>query len=102
MISEGIDKFTARKQARGAARGLLGNALNTELIFSASLSQWKWMFHLRAAAPADAEIRVVFNEVFELLNERFPEHFEGYTKEECPDKIGYGLKEPEPTTTSDQ
>jgi thymidylate synthase ThyX len=95
MIEEGIDKFTARKQARGAARGLLGNALNTELIFSASVAQWKWMFQLRAAAAADAEIRVVMNEVYELLNERMPEHFGNYVKVACPDKLGYGLEEKE-------
>ncbi len=94
LISEGTDKFTARKQARGAARGLLGNALNTELIFSATLSQWKWMLNLRAAAAADAEIRVVFNEVYELLSERFPDHFSGWEKVDCPDGLGYGLKEP--------
>jgi thymidylate synthase ThyX len=94
LISEGSDKFTARKQARGAARGLLGNALNTELIFSASLSQWKWMFTLRAAAPADAEIRVVMNEVYEQFLERFPDHFKGYEKVDCPDGIGYGLNPP--------
>jgi len=102
LISEGSDKFTARKQARGAARGLLGNALNTELIFSASLAQWKWIFHLRAAAPADAEIRVVMNEVYEQFLERFPNHFKGYEKVECPDKIGYGLKEPEIMTGDSQ
>ncbi len=95
LIEEGSDKFTARKQARGAARGLLGNALNTELVFSASLSQWKWMFHLRAAAAADAEIRVVMNEVYEQFLERFSNHFKGYEKVDCPDNIGYGLKEPE-------
>lgn len=93
LISEGSDKFTARKQARGAARGLLGNALNTELVFSASIAEWKWMFHLRAAAAADAEIRVVMNEVYEQFLERFPEHFKGYEKVDCPDGIGYGLKE---------
>lgn len=93
LIEEGTDKFTARKQARGAARGLLGNALNTELIFSANLAQWKWMFHLRAASAADAEIRVVMNEAFENLCEKFSETFSNYEKTKCPDGIGYSLKE---------
>jgi hypothetical protein len=94
MVTAGIDKFTARKQARGAARGILGNALMTEMIFSASLDQWKWMFHLRASRHADAEIRVVFNEVYELLSTAFPERFDGWTKNGCPDGIGYELVPP--------
>jgi thymidylate synthase (FAD) len=94
LILSGTDKFTARKQARGAARGILGNALMTELIFSASLDQWKWMLKLRANKHADAEIRVVFNEVFELLNEKFPDRFMGWTKDKCPDGIGYELVAP--------
>lgn len=94
MVTSGIDKFTARKQARGAARGILGNALMTELIFSASMDQWKWMFSLRANRHADAEIRVVFNEVYELLSARFPDRFVGWTKTECPDGIGYELVAP--------
>lgn len=97
MVAAGIDKFTARKQARGAARGVLGNALMTEMIFSASLDQWKWMFHLRASKHADAEIRVVFNEVYELLSARFPERFVGWEKAECPDGIGYELIPPTKT-----
>lgn len=92
LIDSGVDKFTARKQARGAARGVLGNALSTELIFSATISQWKWMFNLRAAASADAEIRVLMNEIYEQFTERFPDHFQGYKKLECPDGIGYELK----------
>jgi len=63
-ISKRIDpadpyaKTTARKQARGAARGLLGNALGTELVFSGSVLQWRHIFQMRASAAADGEIRV--------------------------------------------
>jgi thymidylate synthase ThyX len=94
LITKGADRFTARKQARGAARGLLGNALMTEMIFSASLDQWKWMIHLRASSHADAEIRIVFNEVYELLSEKFPNRFVGWTQKPCPDGIGYELIKP--------
>jgi thymidylate synthase ThyX len=94
MVGSGIDKFTARKQARGAARGVLGNALMTELVFSANIHQWKWMLKMRASRHADAEIRLVFNEVYELLNVRFPNQFKGWTKHDCPDGIGYELQEP--------
>ncbi len=86
--SRGVDKFTARKQARGAARGVLGNALSTELIFSASLSQWKWMLRLRASDAADAEIRVLFVEVFNYLKEKFPERFSGWGLAPSSDGMG--------------
>lgn len=57
LKAQGLDKTAARKQARGAARGLLGNALHTEMIFSASAAQWRHIFRMRASDAADAEIR---------------------------------------------
>jgi len=59
----------ARKQARGAARGLLGNALETQLIFSASLRQWNHIFEMRMSDHADAEIRCIMNEFFTAMGE---------------------------------
>lgn len=95
LIAKGSDKFTARKQARGAARGFLGNALMTELVFSANLAQWKRMILMRASGAADGEIRVVFNEVFDLLKERFPKQFEGWTRHPCADGMGDEIRSPE-------
>ncbi len=60
-------KHTARKQARGAARGFLGNALRTAVIFSANAQQWHHMMRMRAANAADAEIRMIFSEALPLL-----------------------------------
>lgn len=62
-----VDKHTARKQARGAARGFLGNALYTEMIFSANVAQWKRMLRQRCSNPADAEIRVLFSRILPQL-----------------------------------
>lgn len=90
---DGIDKFTARKQARGAARGILGNALSTELIFSASLAQWKRMLKQRASSAADAEIRLLFNEIFLNLKDKFPDSFEQWTTMTSNDGIGFDVVE---------
>lgn len=57
LEGRGADLATARKQARGAARGYLGNALSTELIFSASCAQWRNILLQRGNPAADAEIR---------------------------------------------
>lgn len=89
LIERGVDKFTARKQARGAARGYLGNALQTELIFSASVGQWKRMLRMRCSAPADAEIRAVFSQALaELKRSRYAKEFDGFQLEPATDGLG--------------
>lgn len=79
----------ARKQARGAARGLLGNALETQLIFSASIAQWKHMLRLRTSVHADAEIRLAFDNVYSVLRDHFPGRFRDWTTTPCPDGLGF-------------
>lgn len=89
LLARGVDKGTARKQARGAARGYLGNALATELIFSASVGQWKRMLRLRCSAPADAEIRAVFVEVLhELKASRYADSFKNFDLVPSSDGMG--------------
>lgn len=56
-----------RKQVRGVARGFLGNALYTEVIFSASVAQWRYMLRMRCSDAADAEIRVLFSKALREL-----------------------------------
>lgn len=89
LIKRGADKLTARKQARGAARGKLGNALWTEMIFSASVAEWKWMMSLRCSAPADAEIRGIFCEALpELRRSRYADDFKNLELVPSPDGLG--------------
>ena len=85
-------KHTARKQARGAARCFLGQALRTEVIFSASVAQWKHMIRMRAADAADAEIREIFVEVLKhLRNSRYGDSFEDLELGPASDGIGLSL-----------
>lgn len=89
LLSRGVDKQTARKQARGAARGYLGNALSTELIFSASVGQWKRMMRMRACPPADAEIRAVFVQALaELQKSCYGPDFLNFRLEPAADGLG--------------
>lgn len=85
-------KHTARKQARGAARGFLGNALKTELIFSASVNQWRHMNYMRAADAADAEIREIFIKALDVLKaSRYGDRFKDLEVETSSDRIGFSL-----------
>lgn len=89
----GVDKPSARKQARGAARGMLGNALETEVIFSASVAQWRHMLRMRAADAADAEIRLGFAEAVLpcLLASRYGDRFRDLELVPASDGIGRSL-----------
>lgn len=92
LIKRGVDAFTARKQARGAARGYLGNALFTELIFSASVAQWRRILMQRLNAAADAEIREDASEVLPLLQgSRYGDSFADMRTVPSPDGIGQVL-----------
>lgn len=89
LITDGVDKLTARKQARGVARGFLGNALYTEMIFTASVANWKHMLNMRFSDPADAEIRVMYNPVLrELKKSQYGDCFADYELVPAKDKIG--------------
>jgi len=94
LLARGVEKLTARKQARGAARGYLGNALWTELIFSASVGQWKRMMRMRCCDPADAEIRSVFVDALrELKASRYGKDFENFELVPASDKVGQAAVE---------
>lgn len=89
LLARGVDKLTARKQARGAARGVLGNALATEMIFTDSVWGWRNMLSQRASAPADAEIRAIYGDVIPLLKaSRYADRFEDVSLQPSPDGIG--------------
>lgn len=89
LVARGVDRFTARKQARGAARGHLGNALHSELIFSANVLQWRWMIQQRACAAADAEIRELFCKALPVLqSSRYGARFADLALAPSPDGLG--------------
>jgi thymidylate synthase (FAD) len=91
LVADGTDKSTARKQARGAARGLLGNALTSELVWSCNVRSLRNFLEQRASEFADAEIRLLANAIYDLCMLAVPEYFNDYTKVTCPDGIGFGL-----------
>lgn len=89
LMARGADPGTARKQARGAARGWLGNALSTSLIFSASVAQWRRMLAMRCHPAADAEIREVFAAALRVLKtSRYGQAFADLSLVPSPDGLG--------------
>jgi thymidylate synthase ThyX len=94
LEARGVNKVSARKQARGAARGVLGNALETEVIFSGSVRAFRrHILPMRAADAADAEIRLGFAEAALpcLKASRYGDRFADLTLVAASDGIGRSL-----------
>jgi thymidylate synthase ThyX len=90
LTRQGVDKQTARKQARGASRGYLGNALASEMIYSAPVSGWLWILQNRLHPAADAEMRGVMVPALEALQaSRYGSYFENLHP--IPSKDGLGM-----------
>lgn len=88
LSANGVNKFTARKQARGAARGMLGNALGTELVWSANVRALRHFIEMRASPHADAEIRELAIEILAIMQKEAPAFFKDYAIEASPDGMG--------------
>lgn len=89
LKKQGLSSFDSKKQARGAARGPLGNALYTRMIYSASVWQWKNIIGQRLTKWADAEIREVAAKALEQLKKsRYALSFEGISTIPSPDGMG--------------
>lgn len=88
--ARGVDKHTARKQARGAARGFLGNALSTQMVFTANMWAWQNILRQRMHPAADAEIRVLASHCYDALqeDERVAAHLAGMEKVPAEDGLG--------------
>lgn len=69
LIAEGATALQAKKQARGAARGFLPSALETELVFTASVSQWKRIIAMRNSSASDLEIQQLAAQIENQLRE---------------------------------
>jgi thymidylate synthase (FAD) len=91
LAEKGVDRQTARKQARGAARGVLPNALETSMLWTANIRALRNVLEQRASRFADAEIRLLANALYEAAYEYAPNLLDDYDKSPCPDGIGYEL-----------
>jgi len=71
LINDGVDKFTAKKQARGAAARYLPNGIETEMVFTCSERQLGEILEQRVNPAADMEIQGLIamkEEVAKYLN----------------------------------
>ena len=87
----GYNKFDARKQARGAARGFLPTHLSTSLVWTCNMRELRHIFTLRGHPTADAEIRLLANKLFDIIEKELPIYVSDMHKEDNGDGIGYNI-----------
>jgi thymidylate synthase (FAD) len=90
-IVRALEPRIGRKQARGAARGALGNALETRLVMTANLRALRHFIALRATDAADAEIRLLANALHAAALPFCPEWLT-YETQPAADGFGWVLK----------
>jgi thymidylate synthase (FAD) len=89
MIINALDgDGVPHKQARGAARGVLGNALETSLTWSANIRAIRNVIEQRAHPAADAEIREFGIALLAVMKQEAPVLFADYTESDSPDGLG--------------
>lgn len=75
---EGVEGTEARKRARQAARSVMPNMTETRIVVTGNLRAWRHFLTVRAAAPADHEIREVAMLIYDHLIEIVPNAFQDF------------------------
>jgi thymidylate synthase (FAD) len=79
------DKTLRRKLARQAARSVLPNATETQIVVTGNFRAWRHFIRMRATEHADIEIRTVAVEILRLLQQHAPAVFGDFQICRLPD-----------------
>lgn len=85
LEDQDISKTEARKRARQAARCVMPNMTETRIVVTGNLRAWRHFLSVRAAAPADHEIREVAMMIYDELAMRVPNAVQDFTPITLPD-----------------
>lgn len=84
LIRTGHTPHQARKMAREAARSVLPNMTPTAIVVSGNHRTWREFLEKRGSIHADAEIRVVALEIFQILRTREPPMYQDFALDKDP------------------
>jgi thymidylate synthase (FAD) len=72
MDVENIKDFSTKKKLTSAMRRILPNGIANEIGFGVNLRALRHTISMRTSRHAEWEIRLVFNQVYELIKEKYP------------------------------
>ena len=83
----GLTGFDLRKWARGKARNVLPNGIETRGTWTNNIRGWRWFIESRSDRHAEPEIRVLADVVLNKLREVAPLYFMDFEKTDVVDGI---------------
>jgi thymidylate synthase (FAD) len=81
MGLENIKDFSIKKKITSAMRRILPNGQANEIGFSLNLRSLRHLIELRTSVHAEWEIRLIFNQVYDLIFQKYPAIFVDASKE---------------------
>lgn len=72
MNMDAIKDFGTKKKITSAMRRILPNGQSNEIGFSLNLRSLRHLIQLRTSRHAEWEIRLIFNQVYELVKLKYP------------------------------
>lgn len=85
MLPPDADRTTRRKTARQAARSVLPNATETKITVTANARSLRHFLEQRGSVHAEPEIRILANQILDILLKESPNLFGDYVKHPLPD-----------------
>ncbi|HEY3284216.1 MAG TPA: FAD-dependent thymidylate synthase [Armatimonadota bacterium] len=79
------DRTLRRKMARQAARSVLPNCTETQIVVTGNFRAWRWFIHMRATEHADVEIRALAVAILKHLQREAPSVFKDFELLNLPD-----------------
>jgi thymidylate synthase (FAD) len=75
MDIDGVKDFSVKKKITSAMRRILPNGQANEIGFSVNLRSLRHTIVMRTSRHAEYEIRVIFNQIFNLVKDKYPAIF---------------------------
>jgi len=80
-----------KKRLTSALRRILPDGLATHVIWTANHRTLRWLIEMRTDPAAEVEIRMVFDQIAQIVTRDYPLIYQDFTRKELPDGTGSWL-----------
>lgn len=80
--------FDKKKRLTSAFRRILPDGMATNIVFTANHRTLRWLVEMRTDPAAEVEIRMVFDQIAQILTRDYPLLYQDFERTELPDGTG--------------